>query len=189
MSNTYEYILPYKAEEIKNILDRLQNLPDVSGSGHSPHIGDNGNWFEWDADSNQYVDTGIKAQGEDGSPGFPTIKYYSEPVLGYDTASFWDNLYPNEELRITIPAHMVLIDSFVSENDTVSESWSITFTASKNPVDEPFTIAIPDYVEWAVVEPVFTAGYTYYLSFIPFGDKVLGVWAAKELTTDEQTVV
>lgn len=37
--------------------------------GHSPYVGDNGNWFEWDATLTppDYVDTGVKAQGENGS--------------------------------------------------------------------------------------------------------------------------
>lgn len=39
------------------------------GNGHSPYIGDNGNWFEWDDDTKQFVDTGTKAQGEDGAQG------------------------------------------------------------------------------------------------------------------------
>ncbi len=34
--------------------------------GHSPYIGENGNWFEWDAEKKSYVDTGLKAAGKDG---------------------------------------------------------------------------------------------------------------------------
>lgn len=36
---------------------------------HQPIIDDNGNWNTWDDDECAYVDTGIKAQGEDGAPG------------------------------------------------------------------------------------------------------------------------
>ena len=36
---------------------------------HQPIIDDNGNWNTWDDDEGAYVDTGIKAQGEDGAPG------------------------------------------------------------------------------------------------------------------------
>ena len=34
--------------------------------GHSPYIGNNGNWYAWSTAQNQYVDTEVKAQGEDG---------------------------------------------------------------------------------------------------------------------------
>lgn len=36
---------------------------------HQPIIDDNGNWNTWDDDEGAYVDTGIKAHGEDGAPG------------------------------------------------------------------------------------------------------------------------
>lgn len=39
------------------------------GNGHSPYIGDNGNWFEWDDTTQQFVDTGTKAQGATGPQG------------------------------------------------------------------------------------------------------------------------
>ena len=30
--------------------------------GRSPYVGENGNWFEWDADTGAYVDTGVSAK-------------------------------------------------------------------------------------------------------------------------------
>lgn len=35
----------------------------------SPYIGDNGNWYVWDADTEAYVDTGVTATGPKGDPG------------------------------------------------------------------------------------------------------------------------
>lgn len=32
-------------------------------SGKSPYIGNNGNWYEWDSNLGEYVDTGIVAEG------------------------------------------------------------------------------------------------------------------------------
>lgn len=178
MGNAYEYVLPYKAEEIKNILDKFQNSPDVSGSGHSPRIGDNGNWFEWDADSNQYVDTGVQANGKDGKSGLLNVLVWDGN--GYDSA-----LPAYTELRFVNPVDWLSITEFeYNEANPNVDMWAVTFTAG-----EYIAVALPTSVEWAVAEPTFTAGYTYYLSFIPFGDKILGVWVAKELTTDEQTVV
>ena len=49
----------------------LQLLSDLFGaeSGHSPYIGENGNWYEWDAEAANYVDTGTAAQGPQGPKG------------------------------------------------------------------------------------------------------------------------
>ena len=49
----------------------LQLLSDLFGaeSGHSPYIGENGNWYEWDAEAAAYVDTETPAQGPQGATG------------------------------------------------------------------------------------------------------------------------
>lgn len=39
--------------------------------GPAPQIGNNGNWFVWDANTLAYVDTGVHAQGEPGPQGPP----------------------------------------------------------------------------------------------------------------------
>lgn len=36
-----------------------------NGDGHSPYIGENGNWFEWSVEANDFIDTGIHAGGHD----------------------------------------------------------------------------------------------------------------------------
>lgn len=49
----------------------LQLLFDLFGaeSGHSPFIGTNGNWYEWDAEAGEYIDTGMAARGPQGPQG------------------------------------------------------------------------------------------------------------------------
>ena len=37
--------------------------------GRSPYVGDNGNWFEWNAGTASYTDTGVSAQGPAGPAG------------------------------------------------------------------------------------------------------------------------
>ena len=37
--------------------------------GRSPYVGENGNWYEWDADTASYTDTGVSAQGPAGPAG------------------------------------------------------------------------------------------------------------------------
>ena len=37
--------------------------------GRSPYVGENGNWYEWNADTASYTDTGVSAQGPAGPAG------------------------------------------------------------------------------------------------------------------------
>lgn len=41
----------------------------VEAVSHYPYIGANGNWFVWDADTEQFVDTGDTSRGEQGETG------------------------------------------------------------------------------------------------------------------------
>ena len=47
--------------------------------GHSPYIGENGNWFEWSSEEGDYVDTEIAAQGPQGNTG-SSVEYPFELV-------------------------------------------------------------------------------------------------------------
>ena len=40
-----------------------------AAAGHAPYIGQNGNWYIWSADVNNYVDSGTSATGPQGLPG------------------------------------------------------------------------------------------------------------------------
>ena len=47
----------------------------------TPYIGENGNWYEWDIESQSFVDTGVKSKGEDGEDGEVPVKgvdYWTE---------------------------------------------------------------------------------------------------------------
>jgi hypothetical protein len=41
----------------------------MASDGHSPYIGENGNWWQWNDAVNDYVDTGVSAKGVPGMPG------------------------------------------------------------------------------------------------------------------------
>jgi hypothetical protein len=44
----------------------------AAAAAHSPYVDDEtGTWFEWDNAAENYVDTGIKAKGQDGAQGIP----------------------------------------------------------------------------------------------------------------------
>ncbi len=82
----------------------------------------------------------------------------------------------NSELRFLNPVTSLVISGFAPGSSEHAEVWSVIFTAG-----DGISVSIPTNVEWSVAEPAFISGYTYYLIFIPFGSKILGVWAAKEL--------
>ena len=52
----------------KKVLDSLR----------TPYIGENGNWYEWDIDSQSFVDTGIKSAGKDGYTPVKGVDYWTE---------------------------------------------------------------------------------------------------------------
>lgn len=53
------------------VSDTVNEGEIVVKNGHSPYIGSNGNWYEWDDTTEQYTDTGVKAEGPKGDPGEP----------------------------------------------------------------------------------------------------------------------
>lgn len=64
------------------------------------------------------------------------------------------------------------IQDFVVGTGVKADNWCIKFSTGSS-----ITVTIPDTVVWANGEPTFTAGKSYYLSFIPMFDKHLGVFA------------
>ena len=55
----------------------------IEQTGKSPYVGENGNWFQYDDEQFLFVDTGIKAQGEQGIQGVQGEPGYT-PVKGED---------------------------------------------------------------------------------------------------------
>ena len=100
-------------------------------------------------------------------------------VITSDSSVADITLTNNSELRFTNPVTSLSINGFAPGNAEHTEIWSVSFTAG-----DGISVSIPTNVEWSVAEPMFTAGYTYYLSFIPLGNKILGVWVAKELSAN-----
>lgn len=66
------------AEAAEHMVDIHQGPPGPSGV--SPVIGGNGNWFVWDADTQQFVDTETKAEGVDGV-GFESVSSNQDGTL------------------------------------------------------------------------------------------------------------
>lgn len=74
---TPEQVLPYvtRAENAAESADKsakaAQDALDKTAeiAVNTPRIGENGNWFVFDAGNDSYVDSGVRAQGEPGAPG------------------------------------------------------------------------------------------------------------------------
>lgn len=61
------------------VLEAAQNVKDATV--HPPMIGENKNWWLWDFDTEDYVDSGICAKGEHGDTGYTPQKgvdYWTE---------------------------------------------------------------------------------------------------------------
>ena len=97
-------------------------------------------------------------------------------VIESDASETELTLSNTTEYRFAFPLSSLNIKGFNRGDNDYTEVWSVCFTAG-----EGISVSIPASVDWAVAEPTFTQGYTYYLSFIPFGGRILGVWVAKEM--------
>ena len=163
--------------------------PDGDKITLAPYIGDNGNWFVYDVNKNAFVDSGFASRG---ASGFPNILYTDKYFL-YAEAPQYIPAYT--EVRITDVVDLTIQISGFKRNkeNPGNDMWAISFTAGEGITVEEYTYN--SQIVWAVAEPVFTPGYTYYLSFIPLKDEstaddmyfkgtLLGVWVAKELTTE-----
>lgn len=110
--------------------------------------------------------------GEDGESGLMKVITVSNPQSGY-------TLYNNCEYHIDFTDSLVLEIDLTHESDgsesdaSRSKQCSVMFT-----VPSGFTsVAFPTDVIWAVATPVFTAGSTYIISFIPnISSGYIAIW-------------
>lgn len=62
---TYADFTPAQLEALKGPKGDPGQDGDDGEDGRSPYVGQNGNWYAWDSSTNQFVDTQVKAEGED----------------------------------------------------------------------------------------------------------------------------
>lgn len=63
-----KFVGNFEVSNGQTIEDYINNKIDGAESG-TPYIGANGNWFIWDSTEKKYKDSGIKAEGQDGTNG------------------------------------------------------------------------------------------------------------------------
>lgn len=60
---------PTEAEQLQEALEELTESVHVLAAGRAAHIGENGNWMEWDPEEKAFQDTGVAATGPKGDAG------------------------------------------------------------------------------------------------------------------------
>lgn len=63
-----KFVGNFEVSNGQTIEDYINNKIDGAESG-TPYIGENGNWYIWDSTEKKYKDSGIKAEGQDGTNG------------------------------------------------------------------------------------------------------------------------
>lgn len=108
----------------------------------TPYVGENGNWYVWDAEENDFVDSGEKAQGDKGDTGntgaTPTISM---------TATTDAIASPNPSVTVT------------KSGTDAAPSFAMAFTGLKGPKGDTGSTG-PDGVSPAVTISNITGGHT-----------------------------
>lgn len=119
-------------------------------------------------DDGQTLNIG-RVLGTPGSPGkdnLPNVETLAGAEQSIDLAY-------NVEYRCADALTALTITGFGAPTESGKAAlYSIVFTAAADGV----TVTLPDTVLWAVAEPVFTAGCTYWITFTELGEKYLAVW-------------
>lgn len=148
-----------KAEDAQRGSEAAQAKAETAAIKQPYPNAETGTWWVWDAVAAAYVDSGAPIADQ------PRVV----EVSGAELALALTN---NTEVHCTDPVTALAIDGFAAGNEGRVEQWGIVFTASAGGI----TVTVPDTLIWAVAEPVFTAGSTYWLSVVPLGDKYLAAW-------------
>ena len=151
---------------VDQVLDAAEKVE--SATTHQPMIGENKNWFVWDANTLTYVDTGIVAEGVPGKDG--KLKFI--PV----------NELPTEDIDVSA-IYMKAVDEPTSENTYeefiyVDGKWESLGTAS-------IDIDLTDYVKNTDYATTSKQGLVYLPNWSGIGSNSTGGINLKSLTKTE----
>lgn len=149
------------------------------------YVGENGNWFIYDAVTKKYVDSGKTAEGKQGESGLPDrvvytdINYYEDVFNNTHCEAVFTDAYVEGTFQINMYPFKDNLDT--DADPTKSSSITVSFNCV-----EGLTFALYAFAKdgsaativWSGAEPTFTPGYTYFLSFVPLSDtRILGAWS------------
>jgi hypothetical protein len=155
------------------------------------YIGENGNWFIYNATTKKYVDSGKTAEGKNGKSGLPDRRVWND--IGTGSLTIYNNQH-NEFAFSDTYTETTGLDYFSLWVDLFRDAYEVDADRTKSSaitvtinIIEGFTFGLyaneagsSDNAEivWSGAEPTFTAGYTYFLSFVPISDtRILGAWS------------
>jgi len=93
------------AERANDAAAAAEHMVDIhtGPAGKSPYVGENGHWYEWDEETEQYVDTETEAQGETGTTPDITIGTVTTAEPGTPAAATMTGTPEAPVLNLTIP--------------------------------------------------------------------------------------
>jgi hypothetical protein len=93
------------AERANDAAEAAEHMVDIhtGPAGKSPYIGENGHWWEWDEETDQYVDTEINAKGDTGETPDITIGTVTTAEPGTPAAATMTGTPEDPVLNLTIP--------------------------------------------------------------------------------------
>ena len=118
-------------------------------------------------DGGQTLDLG-RVTGAPGAPGKDNLPN-AVTLSGAEQSLVLDN---NVEYRCAGALTSLTVTGFGAPPAGKAALYSIVFVAG-----DGITVTLPDTAIWAVAEPVWTAGSTYWITWTALGDKYLAVWA------------
>jgi hypothetical protein len=161
--------------------------------GKTSYIGDNGNWWQWDAAAGAFVDSGVDATGPQGERG-PTGAQGVQGETGLQGPAGPQGTpgsYP-----LTTDSTSTAVTQVLAANEDYLfsaglTSLTVTFGAALSGYCSEYrlrfrsgatapTVSVPTSVQWSPATPVFEANHWYELAFLPLGDQFVGIWTAVE---------
>jgi len=97
------------ADRAEAAAEAAEHMVDIKTgpAGKSPYKGENGNWFEWDEEAGQYVDTGVRAKGETGDTPDISIGTVTTVEPGEPAAASMSGTPEAPVLNLSIPKGVV----------------------------------------------------------------------------------
>ena len=111
-----------------DLVSRVSDLEKHSSLTHPPKVGENNNWFVWDCEKGEYIDTGVLAEGTDGKNGRDVVEFEYQHMYGFwkveysdgerDFYAGVDETYPNRFsfIRDDMSSYELGTDSFYNHN-------------------------------------------------------------------------
>lgn len=138
------------ADRANEAAEAAEHMVDIhtgpaGADGKSPYIGENGHWYEWDDDTEQYVDTDTEAQGETGTTPDITIGTVTTAEPGTPAAATMTGTPEAPVLNLAIPKGVAgdIPNFTVGEVTTGQPGTPVVVTITGTPEAPVLNVQIP----------------------------------------------